>query len=88
MKRTGKRCCEPNCLVERYSLGRCLAHFRTMDPAEATRLRNLTRAEREAEFDSMRIHPPTPKWEYENPAGEAELTAMFDKQEKETPEAN
>jgi hypothetical protein len=41
----------------------------------------MTRPEREAEFDQMRIHPPVAKFEWEG--DEEALAAMFDKQEKE-----
>ena len=75
------RCCEPGCSGERYCLGRCNAHFRKIDPVEAARLRNLTRAEREAEFDSMRVHPPMPKWEYEG--DQDALAAVVEKQEQD-----
>ena len=81
-------CCEPGCLAKRFCFGRCEAHFRTMDPDLTARLRSMSKAERRAEFNSTQIHPPIamPKWEYEG--DQDALAAMFDKQEKETPEEN
>jgi hypothetical protein len=54
-----------------------------MDPAQAARLKSMTRAERNAEFDQMRIHPPASKWEFENAAGEAELAAIVEELDRE-----
>jgi hypothetical protein len=31
----------------------------------------------------MRIHPPQPKWTYENPEGESELSRRLEEQERE-----
>jgi hypothetical protein len=40
-------------------------------------LNNLTRAERKVEFQKEKTRPETPKWQYENPAGEAELAERY-----------
>jgi hypothetical protein len=66
------RCCEPNCLAEQYSSGRCIAHYRAMDPALRARLRRMTKAERQAEFDQTRVHPIGPKWQFEPTAAQVE----------------
>jgi hypothetical protein len=47
--------------------------FRKMDPTLFERLKSMTRAEREIEFEKATGVPERGKWEYENPAGEAEL---------------
>jgi hypothetical protein len=81
------RCCEPKCERGRFVYGRCSDHFRQMDPALYARLQSMTRAERNAEFDQMRIHPPASKWRFEpTPEQEAELAAMVEKQEREKSE--
>jgi hypothetical protein len=78
-RKTIIRCCEPGCFGERHCYGRCIRHYRAMDPAEVARLKSMTRAEREAEFNQVRIHPPIPKFEYEG--DEAALAAMIERQE-------
>ncbi len=77
---TEKQCCEAGCEEKRFCLGRCARCFRMMDPEVAARLRSLPRAEREAEFEEQRVHPPLPKWTYENPEGEAELARIAERQ--------
>jgi hypothetical protein len=76
------RCCEPNCFAARYCLGRCLAHYREMDPNEVKRLQSINKKARAKEFQQMIAHPPRQKWTYENFEGETELAAMVEKQEQ------
>jgi hypothetical protein len=59
-----------------------------MDPAQAARLKSMTRAERNAEFDQMRIHPPASKWRFEpTPEQTADLIAKYGAATKEREEA-
>jgi hypothetical protein len=44
-----------------------------MDPKLYRQLKAMTRRERGLEFERITGQPATPKWEYENPVGEAEL---------------
>jgi hypothetical protein len=79
------RCCEPGCSAERYCLGRCLAHYREMDPGLCARLRSMSKEERRAEFEQMRVHPPRPKFEWDG--DEEALAKLVEKQEQEKSEA-
>jgi hypothetical protein len=72
-KKAPQLCCEPGCLKPRVVYGRCWAHFRALDSTLAARLRGMTRAQRKIEFERITEQSATPKWEYENEQGEAEL---------------
>jgi hypothetical protein len=80
-----KRCCV--CFVKvplGLTFGRCAACGRGMAPAYRDYLQGLSREERELEYNKTADHHPRPKWTYENEAGEAELIAETEKQNKET----
>jgi hypothetical protein len=48
-----------------------------MDPSLYQRLKGMTMAERKIEFEKITGQPEMPKWEFENPAGEAELAEQY-----------
>jgi hypothetical protein len=74
-KRVRRTCCEHGCDKPRFCYGRCTSHFANLDPKLYERLKAMTRAERQIEFEKATAQPEMPRWEYENPAGEAELAA-------------
>ena len=63
-----------------WNYGRCTACFKAMDPILFARLKNMTRAERKIEFETITGIPETPKWTYEG--REDELIAALDAEEK------
>jgi hypothetical protein len=67
-----------------YVYGRCAPCFRTIDPRLFRRLKAMTRAERIAEFAKTTGQVEPPKWEFENPDGEAELAERVQQQEHES----
>jgi hypothetical protein len=78
-KHTRATCCIPNCERRRWSVGRCGIHSRELkqnSPAEFERLQSLPSEEQESEFYRTK-YPLPPKWQYENPLGEAELIQQY-----------
>jgi hypothetical protein len=76
-----KTCCALGCDKPRWVYGRCQFHFSRLDPTSESRLKAMTRAEREQEFKEMTLRPERPKWEY---AGrEAELLSEQENQDHE-----
>jgi hypothetical protein len=45
------------------------------------RLKKMTRAERQIEFERATAQPERPQWQYENLQGEAELIEQAEKEE-------
>jgi hypothetical protein len=75
--RVGSVCCEPGCEQPRYCYGRCVAHFRQMDPQIVKRLKRLPKSDREAEFQKAKAQPER-RWEYEpSPEQEVELVEKY-----------
>jgi hypothetical protein len=66
----------------RVSFGRCPECERGMVSVYRDYLQGLSRAERDAEYDTTENHHPRPKWTYENEAGERELIAEAEKQDE------
>jgi hypothetical protein len=66
-------CCEQGCDQPRFCYGRCKNHFAHLDPTLYARLKGMTRAARQIEFERATSQPERPSWTYENPQGEAEL---------------
>lgn len=72
IKRAPKHCCTCKAAPV-YLYGRCSHCFRAMDKSLYQKLKGMTRAQRKVEFERATAHPETPRWQYENPQGEAEL---------------
>lgn len=75
-------CCLPNCERPRWVVGRCGRHGAELPPEEVERLQALSRDEQEHEFYLVKHGLPLPKWEYENPQGEAELIRTYGRQNR------
>ena len=72
-------CCERGCENPRLNYGRCKKHLAALDSRERERLRRMTRAERQVEFQKA-AQPQSPRWEYENQKGEMELAVRAEVQ--------
>lgn len=64
-RRVVKKTCVVCGAEKRFEFGRCRPCFRKMDATTLGRLRKMSRAQREQEFDRMLTHPARPKFEYE-----------------------
>jgi len=84
--RAVRLCCENGCQKPRWIYGRCSAHFRSLDPKLFKVLKNMSRAQRQVEFEKVSQVPECPKWEYTNDAGELALMKAVEK-ETETQES-
>jgi len=65
--------------------GACFKRFQREKPKLFRALRKMGAAQRKIEIEKMRAEKRaqrTPAWEYENPAGEAELAAQFGQDSK------
>jgi hypothetical protein len=64
-KRVQQICIEPGCGQRRICMGRCLMHFRHLDPRERDRFKLMTRADRNKEFDQVPLQlAAQPKWSW------------------------
>lgn len=79
-KREPRLCCEPNCGRVYFCFGRCKTCFREMDSYLYARLKSMSRAERQAEFQKATSQPERPRWTYEG--DEAALIAENQKGEQ------
>ncbi len=77
-KKATRLCCDCK-KAPLVQYGRCTACFRLMVPALYARLKKLTRAERQIEFENTTGQPEPHRWEYENPQGEQELVERYGK---------
>ena len=80
-KRVAAECCEYGCEQPRFCYGRCTAHFARLDSKSYERLKRMTKAERQVEYQKATAQPARPRWEWlgdENTL--AEMTAKLDAQ--------
>jgi hypothetical protein len=79
-KRAARMCCVCK-KAPIFQYGRCPSCFRAMDPAVFARLKKLSRADRNTEFEKLAGASEMPPWEYEpTPAQVAELIATHGEQ--------
>ena len=62
-----------------FQYGRCTTCFRAMDPGLFARLKKLTRAERQIEFERITGQPEMPKWHW--PGDEQALIEKYGEQQ-------
>ncbi len=82
-KRAPRLCCVCK-KVPLVQYGRCHACFRAMNPLTLARLRNMTRAERKAEFEKMSGQTEMPRWAFEG--NEPALIEMTERLQRENQE--
>lgn len=69
-------CCVDACPNRIWLYGRCKRCFESLDPWMFQQLKDVPQAERQKTFERLSQPPERPKWEYENPEGEAELMRL------------